>query len=93
MRVPKGVIPLALALGLGAAPLHAQGVEFSLGGGIANPLGTAVSGCESSMRTTSEPACWPVLIDWIAFCAIADTLAPTVNTSARAPKRHLLVIC
>ena len=39
MRVPKGVVPLALALGLGAAPLHAQGPEFSFGGGVDLPLG------------------------------------------------------
>jgi hypothetical protein len=39
MRVLKGVVPLALALGLGAAPLHAQGPEFSVGGGLDLPLG------------------------------------------------------
>ena len=38
MRVAKGVVPLALALGLGAAPLHAQGAEFSVGGGADFPL-------------------------------------------------------
>jgi opacity protein-like surface antigen len=38
MRVPKAVVPFALLLGLGVAPLHAQGAEFSLGGGIGFPL-------------------------------------------------------
>jgi hypothetical protein len=46
MRVLKGVFPLALVLGLGAAPLHAQGAEFSLGGGIANPLGNFNDGAK-----------------------------------------------
>jgi hypothetical protein len=38
MRVPKAVVPFALLLGLGVVPLHAQGAEFSLGGGIGFPL-------------------------------------------------------
>lgn len=40
MRVPKAVAALALSMFVGASTLHAQGAEFSLGGGIANPLGT-----------------------------------------------------
>ena len=40
MRVPKAVAALALSMLVGASTLHAQGAEFSLGGGIANPLGT-----------------------------------------------------
>ena len=41
MRVPKAVARLlALGLMVSASALHAQGAEFSLGGGIANPLGT-----------------------------------------------------
>lgn len=40
MRVPKAVAALALGLMVSASALHAQGAEFSLGGGIANPLGT-----------------------------------------------------
>ena len=40
MRVQKGIVPFVLLLALSAAPLCAQGAEFSLGGGIANPLGT-----------------------------------------------------
>ena len=40
MRVPKAIAALALSMFVGASTLHAQGAEFSLGGGIANPLGT-----------------------------------------------------
>ena len=34
-------------------------------GGVctAKPLGTAASGADSSMRTTSAPACWVLVID------------------------------
>lgn len=64
MRVPKGVIPLALALGLGAAPLHAQGVEFSLGGGIGFPLSTfddvAKLGWHGLAGLSFVPTGWPV---------------------------------
>jgi hypothetical protein len=40
MRVPRVATALALSTVLGASTLLAQGAEFSLGGGIANPLGT-----------------------------------------------------
>ncbi len=33
------------------------------------PLGTALSGSLISIRTTSVPACWLLVIDWIVFCA------------------------
>lgn len=39
MRVPKAVAALALGLLVSASTAHAQGAEFSLGGGIDNPLG------------------------------------------------------
>ena len=40
MRVPRVVAALGLSTMLAASALHAQGAEFSLGGGITNPLGT-----------------------------------------------------
>jgi len=40
MRVPRVATALALSMVLGASTLFAQGAEFSLGGGITNPLGT-----------------------------------------------------
>jgi hypothetical protein len=64
MRVLKGVLPLALVLGLGAAPLHAQGVEFSLGGGIGVPLSTfddvAKLGWHGLAGLSFVPTGWPV---------------------------------
>src|SRR4051812_18813871 len=40
MKVPKALIALAIGAFAGVSTVHAQGAEFSLGGGIANPLGT-----------------------------------------------------
>jgi len=64
MRVWKGVVPLALALGLGAAPLHAQGAEFSLGGGIGFPLSNfddiANIGWNGLVGLSVVPTGWPV---------------------------------
>jgi opacity protein-like surface antigen len=64
MRVWKGVVPLALALGLGAAPLHAQGAEFSLGGGIGFPLSNfddiANIGWNGLAGFSVVPTGWPV---------------------------------
>ena len=62
------------------------------GAWIVNPAGIDVSASVSSMRTTSEPACWVLLIDWIAFWASATAGAPTHNANARARARHLLII-
>jgi hypothetical protein len=56
------------------------------------PAGTAVSGSDISTRMTSEPACWLLLIDWIAFCARTGTQAPNDNASAKARERHLAAI-
>ena len=39
MRVSKSLTALALGLLVGVSTAHAQGAEFSLGGGIDNPLG------------------------------------------------------
>ena len=39
MRVPKAAAALALGLLVSASTAYAQGAEFSLGGGIDNPLG------------------------------------------------------
>jgi hypothetical protein len=41
---------------------------------------------------TSEPDCWLLLIDWIAFWASAVAQAPNDNTSVKARARHLAVI-
>jgi opacity protein-like surface antigen len=64
MKVWKGVVPLALAFGLGAAPLHAQGVEFSLGGGIGFPLSNfddiAKLGWNGLAAVSFVPTGWPV---------------------------------
>ncbi len=64
MKVWKGVVPLALAFGLGAAPLHAQGVEFSLGGGIGFPLSNfddiAKLGWNGLAGVSFVPTGWPV---------------------------------
>jgi opacity protein-like surface antigen len=64
MKVWKGVVPLALAFGLGAAPVHAQGVEFSLGGGIGFPLSNfddiAKLGWNGLAAVSFVPTGWPV---------------------------------
>ena len=39
---------------------------------IAKPVGTAASGCEKSIRTTSAPPCIELVTDSIAFCACAS---------------------
>ena len=59
---------------------------------IAKPVGTAVSGSDNSTRITSEPDCWLLLIDWMAFWASAETQAPNDNASVKARARHLAVI-
>lgn len=68
MRVPKGIVPFALLLGLGAAPLHSQqqgpGAEFSLGGGIGFPLSdfddVAKLGWHGLAAVSVVPTGWPV---------------------------------
>jgi hypothetical protein len=70
MRVPNGIVPFALLLGLGVAPLHAQyadqgpGVEFSLGGGIGFPLSNfddvAKLGWHGLAGVSVVPNGWPV---------------------------------
>jgi Outer membrane protein beta-barrel domain len=68
MRVPKGIVPFALLLGLGAAPLHSQqqgpGAEFSLGGGIGFPLSDfddiAKLGWHGLAGVSVVPTGWPV---------------------------------
>ena len=74
--------------------LATPGRSIAMRGGvwIAKPAGTAGSGSDSSTRSTSEPACWLLLIDWIAFCAKAVMHAPSDNASAKARERHLAVI-
>ena len=74
--------------------LVTPGKSIAMRGGVwtTKPAGTAASGSESSMRITSEPACWLLLIDWIAFWASALTQAPNDNASVKARARHLAVI-
>jgi hypothetical protein len=45
--------------------LVTPGRSIATRGGVctAKPFGTAASGSASSMRTTSTPACWVLLID------------------------------
>ena len=52
------------------------------------PFGIAVNGSDSSMRTTSEPACCELVIDWIAACAMAVKGAPNINASVRTRARQ-----
>lgn len=64
MRVPKGVVAFALTLGLGAAPLYAQGAEFSLGGGVGFPLSDfddiANMGWHGLAGISFVPTGWPI---------------------------------
>jgi hypothetical protein len=60
----KGVAAVALSMVLAAPTLHAQGVEFSLGGGIGVPLGTfddaAKMGWHGLAGLSFVPNGWPV---------------------------------
>jgi hypothetical protein len=64
MWVPKAVAALALGMLLSAPPLHAQGAEFSLGGGVDFPLGdfddVAKMGFHGLAGVSVFPANWPV---------------------------------
>ncbi len=64
MRVPKTVMALALGALASAAPLHAQGAEFSLGGGLGLPLGNfndiAKLGFHGMAGVSFIPSGWPV---------------------------------
>ena len=65
--------------------LVTPGRSIAIRGGAwtVKPAGTAASGSLSSMRTTSEPACCELLIDWIAFCAQAGSAAPPCNSESQ----------
>lgn len=60
----KGVAAIALSMVLAAPALHAQGVEFSLGGGTANPLGTFNDGTKMGFNGLAGlsfvPTGWPL---------------------------------
>jgi hypothetical protein len=60
----KGGAVIGLALLANASPAKAQGVEFSLGGGISNPLGTfndvAKLGWNGLAGLSFVPTGWPV---------------------------------
>jgi hypothetical protein len=64
MRIPKAVAALAMGMLLSASALHAQGVEFSLGGGIDLPLGdfddVAKLGFHGLAGVSIVPTNWPV---------------------------------
>ena len=64
MWVPKAVAALALGMLVSTSALHAQGAEFSLGGGVDLPLGdfddVAKMGFHGLAGVSVEPANWPV---------------------------------
>jgi opacity protein-like surface antigen len=64
MRVPKVVAALTVSLLLSASALHAQGVEFSLGGGVGVPLGDTSdrdkTGWHGLAGLSFVPTGWPV---------------------------------
>ena len=64
MRIPKVVAVLAMGMLVSASALHAQGAEFSLGGGIDLPLGdfddAAKLGFHGLAGVSVVPTNWPV---------------------------------
>jgi outer membrane protein with beta-barrel domain len=64
MWVPKAVAALALGMLVSTSALHAQGAEFSLGGGVDVPLGdfddVAKLGFHGLAGVSVVPANWPV---------------------------------
>jgi hypothetical protein len=64
MWVPKAVAVLALGMLVSTSALHAQGAEFSLGGGVDLPLGdfddVAKLGFHGLAGVSVVPANWPV---------------------------------
>src|SRR4029453_17460897 len=64
MRIPKAVAALAMGMLVSASALHAQGAEFSLGGGVDLPLGdfddVAKLGFHGLAGVSVVPASWPV---------------------------------
>jgi hypothetical protein len=64
MWVPKAVTALALGTLVSTSALHAQGPEFSLGGGLDLPLGdfddAAKTGFHGLAGVSVVPANWPV---------------------------------
>jgi hypothetical protein len=64
MWVPKAVTALALGMFVSTSALHAQGAEFSLGGGLDFPLGDfddfAKMGFHGLAGVSVVPANWPV---------------------------------
>jgi len=64
MRIPKAVAALAMSMLVSASGLHAQGAEFSLGGGVDLPLGdfddAAKLGFHGLAGVSVVPANWPV---------------------------------
>ena len=64
MRVPKTVAALALGMLMSASSLHAQGAEFTLGGGLGIPLSdfddVAKLGWHGLAGVSFVPTGWPV---------------------------------
>jgi len=75
MWVPKAVAVVALGMLVSTSALHAQGAEFSLGGGVDLPLGdfddVAKLGFHGLAGVSVVPANWPVGIqvdgNWSQF--------------------------
>ena len=75
MRVPKAVAALAMGMLVSTSTLHAQGAEFSLGGGVDVPLGdfddAAKLGFHGLAGVSVVPTNWPVGIqvdgNWSQF--------------------------
>ena len=71
-------------------PLVTPGRSSATRGGVCTekPLGTVASGSASSMRTTSAPACWVLVMDLIEFSASATIGAAQASTKAASRLRH-----
>lgn len=75
MRIPKAVVALGMGMLVSASALHAQGAEFSLGGGVDLPLGdfddAAKLGFHGLAGVSVVPTNWPVGIqvdgNWSQF--------------------------
>jgi opacity protein-like surface antigen len=64
MRIPKAVAAVAMGMLVSASALHAQGAEFSLGGGVDFPLGdfddASKMGFHGLAGVSVVPTNWPV---------------------------------
>src|SRR6476659_3908829 len=84
MWLPKSVAALALGMLVGTSALHAQGAEFSLGGGVDLPLGdfddVAKMGFHGLAGVSVIPANWPVGIQVDGnYSQLKDDALPDVD--------------